>query len=314
MGFLDTLGANNAPTTDGGFLGTLGQTPPVPAAPSLSQQIPGNGQTLSQKLAAIPSQTADAVTHIFPGAQIGNAISNDLAGPVGAVTPLLQGNPKLALDTVKVGLANAAKENGANAGKIVGDAVQAVTLPASFALGAGDIAPSLASKGVGPALARVAVNGVEGAGLTGGATAAAGGNAQSTTESSALGFAGGAGLSAGAEGIGALKGVINGSTEPYSAALKQVTPDYETATPTQKANLIDQHTATNPRIQEGGVIGGRSVIPNATEKASAAEVAKIPGYKPNATALQTHTLIQGEISKQGDALTTSLKNEKIIVP
>jgi hypothetical protein len=304
-----TTGAGPTP----GFT-PLGQQPAAPkllpwqTAPDPNLPTPGKPSlaNVGYNLAKVPGELSNLAAKV-PGAKLGQAVGTSIYNIGSTVSKMAQGNLQGAADTAMAG----AKETNAVTEPVIGDTVQAAALPASMVVGGPE---AFSAKGVLPFLGRTTVNGGYGAAIFGGNSAANGGNAKQVAVNSGLGFLAGAAGSAGAEGALGLKGVITGSTEPFSAALKQVTPDYEGATAVQKAKLIDQHTAANPRIQEGGVIKGRSVIPNASEQASAAEVAKIPGYDPKATNLQTHTLIQGEIAKQGDALATSLKNEKIIVP
>jgi hypothetical protein len=105
-----------------------------------------------------------------------------------------------------------------------------------------------------------------------------------------------------------------------AAALKDVTPDYESATPTAKGKLISQPTVKGddgeelPRVQEGGTLKGRTVTPTPLEKEAATELQNVPGYDPKATALQKYQLAKGEIATRGQALSDSLENEKIAVP
>lgn len=95
--------------------------------------------------------------------------------------------------------------------------------------------------------------------------------------------------------------------------LKDVTPSYS-------KKLIGERGITNadgsitPRVQEGGLIKGRTVTPKPLEVEAAAEVAKVPNYPFKGTALEKYQAIQPEIASRGQALTTSLKNENILRP
>jgi hypothetical protein len=259
-----------------------GEVAPSPSGPSLAN--------VGANLAKIPGEVSDLASKI-PGAQLGKAVGT-------SISKIGKGDFAGAASTATAG----AKETNASIGPVVGDTIQAAALPASLMAGPAD------------ALGRIGVNAASGAALAGGNAAASGASLPKTIGTAAGGAILGGALSGAVEAAPLLKGTITGSTEPYSAALKDVTPEYETATPTQKAKLIAQHTAATPRIQEGGLVTGRTAIANETEKASATELAKVPGYSPNATALQKHTLVQAEIGSQADALRTSLRNENILVP
>lgn len=91
------------------------------------------------------------------------------------------------------------------------------------------------------------------------------------------------------------------------------------ATPAFSKKLISEppvKTATGkmPRVQEGGLIKGRTITPNILEQEAAKELAKVPNYPMNGTHLEKFQAIQPEISARGEALMTSLKNEKILRP
>lgn len=87
------------------------------------------------------------------------------------------------------------------------------------------------------------------------------------------------------------------------------------AKPIQGANVkVNEAVSGAPRVQEGGVIKGRTVTSTSLEKEAAQELSKVKGYDPKATNLEKHQLIQKEIATRGKALTQSLKNETIAVP
>lgn len=104
------------------------------------------------------------------------------------------------------------------------------------------------------------------------------------------------------------------SKDPYEAALQAVTPEYKTSSTAQRSKLIDEKVGGQPRVQEGSLIKGRVVTPNALEKEAARELSSLAGYTPKATYLDTHNLIETEILTRARALETSLKNENILVP
>jgi hypothetical protein len=110
------------------------------------------------------------------------------------------------------------------------------------------------------------------------------------------------------------KSALSAEEANFKSALDRATPDYESATPTQKANLQGQTVNGKPRIQEGGIFSGRKVIPNSIEHQAGEELSKVPGYDSSLTHLETHQLIQKEISKEAQALSSSLDSEQIIAP
>lgn len=98
-------------------------------------------------------------------------------------------------------------------------------------------------------------------------------------------------------------------------ASKRVTPDYESMTPTQKSKIIgEQSVDGKPRVNEGGVIKGRTVNQTQQEIDSAKELTKIPGYSEKLSNLQTHDLIVKEIKNEATALRKSVAAEKVVIP
>lgn len=94
---------------------------------------------------------------------------------------------------------------------------------------------------------------------------------------------------------------------PIDTAVQDATPNYEASTPTQKGKLLD-------RTQEGGILKGRTVKPNALEIEAGTELSKVPGYNPNSTKLAKFQVAKTENIKRGQALEASLKTEKVVVP
>lgn len=187
---------------------TPGQTTPVsqlptvptatPVAPPAPSTIPGTGgvpapqpgSNLVSNIKQLPSQLYGAITSLFPGAQVGKAIGNTVGGTIqsaetGSLQPLEQ----------------AGAQNNQDFSKIVGDTVQAVTLPLSLVMGGAGgstgnaTIDSILSKGTGSWWGKILNAGMKyaaaGGALSGGATAAGGGTAGQTTESTALGALGG---------------------------------------------------------------------------------------------------------------------------
>lgn len=93
-------------------------------------------------------------------------------------------------------------------------------------------------------------------------------------------------------------------------------------TPSYNKKLIGEGPAmikldngtTMPRVNEGGIIKGRTLNPTQSEIDANSELIKTPSYKPNATNLEKYNAVQGEIPKTGQALDISLKNEGVLRP
>lgn len=173
-------------------------TPPPPSAP-----IPATGGVPSSPgQGNIFQQLYGAITNLLPGKQIGTAVGNSLAGPVGATQTLARtGNIGQAADTLKTGLQMGAEDNSQMVPKVAGDVAQAVALPLSLVMGgAGGTTgnatiDSILAKGTGSWWGKILNAGMKyaaaGAAVSGGGTAAGGGTAQQTTDSTALGALGG---------------------------------------------------------------------------------------------------------------------------
>jgi len=112
-----------------------------------------------------------------------------------------------------------------------------------------------------------------------------------------------------------MKGRLEGGDKTFESALKDVTPNFEKATPTEKGNLISQPAVNGtPRVQEGGFFSGRSVTSTPHEAEVANKLSTIPGYKPNMTALDKSNLVNDQIAKEGNQMRASLQNEPFIAP
>lgn len=92
-------------------------------------------------------------------------------------------------------------------------------------------------------------------------------------------------------------------------ALKDVTPDYETATPTQKAKMV-----ANGEVQEGGMTKGRTLTSNPLHESAAEELSKLPGYDSAKTFLEKHRLAKQAFTDEAKNLETKLGDKKIVVP
>jgi len=112
-----------------------------------------------------------------------------------------------------------------------------------------------------------------------------------------------------------IKGRIEGGDKTFSTALSDVTPDFKTATPTEKGNLITQPSVNGtPRVQEGGFFSGRTVTSNLGEAEIANKLSTVPGYDTAKTMLDKSNLIQDQIAKEGNQMRASLQNEPYIAP
>lgn len=150
---------------------------------------------------------------------------------------------------------------------------------------------------------------------------------------------GGTALAGGEKGldkpIGTVKGVVNtldsgaGKIIDAADALKSkvIKPpeDLQTSaikdtTPTYNKNLIGEPPVkgtageTMPRVSEAKGLKTRTVNSTQSEIEAGKELSKVEGYKPKDTALNKYNLAQDTIGKKGQALETSLKNEKILRP
>lgn len=112
-----------------------------------------------------------------------------------------------------------------------------------------------------------------------------------------------------------VRGRIEGGDKSFKTALDDVTPEYKTATPTEKEKLVNQPSVNGtPRVQEGGFFSGRTVTSTPGEAEIANKLSTVPGYKPNMTMLDKSNLIQDQIAKEGNAMRASLQNESFVAP
>ena len=208
-------------------------------------------------------QGADTASSLFPGGQIGKAIGNTLGTGFVAGQELLKGNPDIAGNLMK----GAATENGNNFEPIVGDATQAVLLPATAAMGggtdaiagAGQLAKSvgassiadtfsgLASRLSGSFLGRMAAS--AGAyGLSGAGLGASGAMAKNESAGDVLG-AGIKGAATGAAGGAAAQGA--------GEAVNALDTSGASATLMNKVARINPSDAENFSHMSGGVTPGQ---------------------------------------------------------
>lgn len=287
----DEVKAAGVPTTTA--------APTKPASPFTS----GGPTLVSPKAPITPANlpkatlgdAANTVSGIFPGGQLGNALANSAEG----LKALATGD--------QATYQRDANANGANAEKVIGDTVQAAALPASLLVGGGETA-----------LSRIAASAGAG-GVLGAANAASEGGTPTDIATEGV-----EGLGAGALGSGAVEAAtpLLAGKDTVESALDRISPDINSSTPTQTKNLISQKVSTSvdgakttlPRVNEGGLLSGRTVNLTDTEKAAAQELAQVPGYKPSLTNLQTYNLVQNEIASKGAGLEASLKSENILVP
>ncbi len=113
--------------------------------------------------------------------------------------------------------------------------------------------------------------------------------------------------------LNAAKEKISPTIDRQAQLLKDVTPDYSKKLISEPGIKNADGTIT-PRVQEGGLIKGRTVTPKPLELEAATELAKVKDYPIDGTNLEKYQAIQPEIAARGQALTTSLKNENILRP
>lgn len=92
-------------------------------------------------------------------------------------------------------------------------------------------------------------------------------------------------------------------------ALKDITPDYETATPTQKAKMV-----ASGKVQEGTLTKGRSLATSPFDEKVATEVSKIPGYDKAKTFLEKHNLTNQAFIDEAKNLENTVGSKTVLVP
>ena len=90
-------------------------------------------------------------------------------------------------------------------------------------------------------------------------------------------------------------------------AIKDATPNYEKLSLSKKGQELG-------RVQEGGILEGRTLKPTKLEIEAGNELSQVPGYDPLSTKLQKYQTAKLEVGKRGQALETSLENEMVVVP
>ncbi len=100
---------------------------------------------------------------------------------------------------------------------------------------------------------------------------------------------------------------------PFTPTKLDTTPSYNKKMIGEPPVKLSDGT-TMPRVNEGGIIKGRTINPTQAEIDANAELVKTPSYKPNATKLEKYNAVQGEIPKIGQSLDISLKNEGVLRP
>lgn len=112
-------GPSTPQTSNGSGAITPDPNSPTPGTPSLAN--------VGYNLSKLPGEAYSAITSLFPGAQIGNAIGTSANGIYQAIK-----------QRSMAPLQQAAQENGNNFSKIVGDTASAVVTPATLAMGGGE--------------------------------------------------------------------------------------------------------------------------------------------------------------------------------
>lgn len=91
-------------------------------------------------------------------------------------------------------------------------------------------------------------------------------------------------------------------------AIEAATPDYESLTPARKRKF-DLN-----KVEEGGILEGRKAQPNKLETAAGQELAQIPEFNPQATALEQWKVADKARKQYADTLDANLKAEKVMIP
>lgn len=227
------------------------------------------------------SQGANAVA-----GNLGGAIGNSLAGPVGAAETFARtGNVGQSLDTFKVGLQQGAKANSdpALVGRTAGEVAQDVVTPASLAVGGGTGAT------VGARIGNAALKfGGLGA-IAGGANAAAGGNFGQIIPQALQGGA-----------LGAAGGAIGQGIGEGIAAWKSPAP----------ATLEDSLKMTQPTLNKKGAIGALENAGRPGGAATEGALGKI-SVAPSSRDVQVAKSVQDAIQKGDPVGTIANINGKI---
>lgn len=95
--------------------------------------------------------------------------------------------------------------------------------------------------------------------------------------------------------------------EIRTAAIKDATPDFEALAPGKRGQYL-------ARTQEGGIIEGRSIKPNALEIEAGEQLSKVPGYDANATKLVKYQAANKEVTRMARKLESDLRAEDVVVP
>lgn len=194
-------------------------------------------------------------------------------------------------------------------------------------LGAGSLSgvgeEATAAKGLLPSIVQGAKTGAKYGGAFGIAQGVSQGLQNNQGVSGVVGSGAVGGLT-GATGGAVLGGALGGAfgnrlsqSDIEKQAIKDTTPAYSKSLigePDITVKNPDGTVTRTPRIQEGGLAKGRTITPTTAEIAAGKELAKIPNYPVNGTALEKLNTIEPQIAKEAQALQDSLENEKILRP
>lgn len=118
------------------------------------------------------------------------------------------------------------------------------------------------------------------------------------------------------ENAGGLLGKLSGgASDTYSSALRDVTPDYDSATPAQREKIAAQTAAGGkPRVSPGGILSGSTLNPTQEELDSAEVLSKVPGYDASkyADANANQQAVQKEVANEADTLYNKVKAKGIL--
>jgi hypothetical protein len=96
------------------------------------------------------------------------------------------------------------------------------------------------------------------------------------------------------------------------SGIADATPSYSPKMIGEQATVKAPDGTTVPRINEGGIVKGRTVNPSQAEIEAGTQLARTSSYNPGGTALEKMNAGYGEISNVAEGLDRSLKSENVL--
>lgn len=220
-----------------------------PASSGVSFASKATGVAPSAPAQSLSDQLFSGISSILPGKQIGEAVGNSLAGPVGAAESLARGEGfGRAFGTLKEGFAQGAKDNSQMVGKVAGDAANAVALPASLVSGGASSAiGGIGLKSTNAVSSFLKARPLADAALTYGTLGATQAGGQSLANGNDVGQAGKDALVGGAVG-----GATGGAFNLLGKAISKVASTGASVTSGVPKAAIEQ-AGVNPAVTKAGV-------------------------------------------------------------